>query len=166
MQTIKAKVNDVQTIRASVSSPQNKIQVKTVLSGNLPTFNPDLTGTVNINGELVLAQGTEIKHTNIIENFLDNITKVITIGDRTVDRVIELYYSMSNGTDLVTGVLEVSHDGTNIFPDDERTINNEDIETVDFTVTYVGNDIRLNLNGGGIGTPIEFKYFINNKIPI
>lgn len=153
--------NNIQTIKARVSSPAKRIQVKTVQSGNLPTSNPSLTGTVNVNGELVLAPGTAI-HTNPVSvSFLDNTTQVITIGDKTTDRIIELEYVMSDGTNQVSGIMEITHNDVSIFNDDERSLITEDINTINITTTFVGNDIRLNLNGIGPGNSIQFDYVIN-----
>jgi hypothetical protein len=156
------------TIKATINTPPNRIRAKQVIisSGNQTLTNGSLAGTTNVNGELILAQGTEITYSEITENFLDNTTKVLILGDKTIDRVVELFYSMSDGTEVVTGVIEISHDGTNIFVDDERTVNNNDIETIDITSTFVADSWRLNLSGSGPGNSIEFKYFINKRIKV
>jgi hypothetical protein len=170
---ITAKVINSPRIRSTINTPPDRLRAEKVITtfesqnlSNANLTNSTLIGTTNVDGTIALSQGSEITHHNIVETFLDNTTKFIIIGDKTQDRVVELFYSMTDGTETVTGVIEVSHDGTNIFVDDERTVNDNDIETIDITSTFVTDSWRLNLNGIGPGNTIEFKYFINKRIKV
>ena len=114
----------------------------------------------------LLDQELNIQPQLIELNFNDNVTQIVTLGDKTVYSIIKIRYTMAKGSDFVTGTFDFSHDGTNICPDDERHRVANDISTVDFLATFVGNDMRLSLVGTGPGDPVTFKYAITQKIII
>lgn len=153
-------------IRAKVNSPSNTIVAKQVSAG-VGGVNSVLLGTTTIeNGKLLFSQNSTIEFTPIILNFTDNVTRIITLGDKTVESMVSILYEMSNTTDKVTGILNISQDGTDIFLDDERTIITEDISTINLTSNFAADSWKLNIVGDGVGENIEFKYFINNSIKL
>jgi len=152
-------------IRARVNSPSNTIVAKQVSAGG--AINSVLLGTTTIeNGKLLFSQNSTIEFTPIILNFTDNVTRIITLGNKTTESMVSILYEMSNTTDKVTGILNISQDGTDIFLDDERTIITEDISSINLTSNFAADSWKLNIVGDGVGENIEFKYFINNSIKL
>lgn len=110
---------------------------------------------LTLNGSLIIGQ-------ELVE-FNDNVTQAITIGDKTIDEHLNLIYTMSEGSKTIKGEIDVIHDGVSICPDHEYSIVTDDIDTISFIFSFVGNDIRLSLVGTGPGNPVTFKYNINQK---
>ena len=99
-------------------------------------------------------------------SFNDNTNQVITIGDKTTHCSFIVEYKLTIGSRFEKGTIEIVHDGVTIDQSISKKGPTPYIDTITFITTFVGNDVRLNLNTNGVGDPATFKYDITQKIAI
>ncbi len=100
-------------------------------------------------------------HPIVQVDLLDNNVEVIVVGDKTVDRRIELEYSyeLPIGGKAITGRFIFNHDGSSVDLDNGYTfLDNSITKTVTFSASIVGDDIRLIVTTSSVGENPTIKY--------
>lgn len=97
---------------------------------------------------------------SIRRDLQDNSVEYIVVGDKTVDRSIEISYSLELpiGNRAIFGTLYLVQEGSNIIVDNEYSFIPPLIESISYAGSFDGNDIVLEITTSGIGENPIFLY--------
>ena len=134
-------------------------QFKRIIHGNQPGNWHDDPASVH-GGDASLWALFQDFHEIVQHDLLDNNSEYIVIGNKTIDKKIDMSYSfeLPIADKSLVGLFTFSHDGANVNLRNRYSFVGPEITGIAFSASIVGDEIRLNIVTNGIGENPTIKY--------